>query len=395
MANVERPAIIVPGIEGSALKNSYPILPTTTWSTWIAGTSSYIAPDFDSLALSDDGNADRGEHVLGRPDALINIAYAKLCTGLQSRSEAPAYLFPYDWRYSNAVTAKLLVGFVERLQAKEIPSLPGWDRTFDFACHSMGGLVFRAFLAEWISAHPGTQPPVGRVVFIATPHHGSLNAAQSLISGKDALLNGQKEMRKLARTFPSVYELLPLPGTHIMWAERGGVEIDLFQESNWQRNVTSSVPDPHGYDVQQAHLDAAREFLENLPDAFDPKFGITKNRILVVYGAKPNSTLQTVPVGPPPVNWYDFKNPGRSTGDDVVLVESAQLPGVASVAILPEDISYLEHPIERTYADRDLHPFLPALDEVQTVVARFFAGTTGTSLLPIDLAVHSPGRFTP
>ena len=395
MAAAERPAIIVPGIEGSALTNSYPISPATTWSTWVVGASFFVAPDFNSLALSDDANADRDEHVLGRPDSLIEIAYAKLCAGLQSRSDAPAYLFPYDWRYSNEATAKLLVGFVDRLRAKKIPSLPAWDKTFDFACHSMGGLVFRAFLSEWVDAHPGTPPPVGRVAFIATPHRGSLNAAQTLISGEDPLLGGQKEMRKLARTFQSVYELLPLPGSHIMWAERDGAEIDLFQESNWQRNTTTQVPDPNGYDVEQRHLDAAASFLRSLPDPFDPKYGITRDRALVVYGAKPESTLQTVVVGPSPENWYDFDNPRRSTGDDVVLVESAQLPGVASVAILPDDIGYLEHPIERMYANIDLHPFLPALDEVQTVVARFFAGTTGAALLPINLARSTPARFTP
>jgi hypothetical protein len=83
MATVERPAIIVPGIEGSALKNSYPISPATTWSTWVVGASYFVAPDFNSLALSDDANADRDEHVLGRPDMLIDVAYAKLCVGLQ------------------------------------------------------------------------------------------------------------------------------------------------------------------------------------------------------------------------------------------------------------------------------------------------------------------------
>lgn len=393
MPTVTRPTVIVPGIEGSMLQNAYAISPATTWSTWVVASSYFIAPDFDSLALADDASADRDERVLTRPDSLLNIAYAKMVAGLQSRTEAPAYLFPYDWRYSNAVSAKLLAGYVERLLLKKIPGLPAWDGNFDFVCHSMGGLIFRAFLADWMSAHGGALAPVGRVVFIATPHHGSLNAAQALISGEGLLPGAQKDMRKLARTFPSVYELLPRPGSHIMWAERDGAEIDLFQESNWQQNTTSAVPDPHGYDVQQLHLDEAASFLHSLPDPSDPMYGLSNDRMLVIYGEKPESTLQTIVVGPPPANWYDFKNPRLDAGDDVVLVGSARLPGVSSVAIKPEDIGW--DVLGRVYSAFNLHAFLPAIDEVQTVASRFLQGQTGTDLLPVNLARATPSRFSP
>src|SRR6202035_4230576 len=101
-----------------------------------------------------------------------------------------------------------LVRFVDQLLLKAIHD--GWDRRFDFACHSMGGLVFRQFLRQWRDSHGGSSLPVGRVAFIATPHKGSLEAVETLISGESPMLGGQKEMRKLARTFPAVYELLPL-----------------------------------------------------------------------------------------------------------------------------------------------------------------------------------------
>jgi len=393
MPNVTRPTVIVPGIEGSILQNAYAISPSTTWSTWAAASSSFVAPSFDSLALSDDATVDRDEHVLNRPDSLLGIAYAKMVGGLQGRTDAPAYLFPYDWRYSSGLNAKLLTGYIERLLLKKMPTMTSWDGKFDFICHSMGGLIFRAFLADWMSAHGGAVAPIGRVVFIATPHHGSLNAAQALIAGDGLLPSAQKEMRKLARTFPSVYELLPLPGTHVMWAERDNLELDLFQESNWQRNTTSAVPDVNGYDVQQVHLDAAASFLRSLPDPCDPKYGLSTDRMLVIYGAKPKSTMQTLVVGPPPENWYDFQNPRKDTGDSVVLVGSAQLPGVASVAITTEDIGWdLSGQI---YGALDLHAFMPAIDEVQTVAYRFLQGQTGTNLLPVNLLRATPSRFSP
>ncbi len=217
---VMRPCIVIPGIQGSTLQNFYPIDPVTTWSTLVIAESKGVALDFDSLALADDGRSDRNSLVVSRPSALIELAYSELVSGLQGRSGVPAYLFAYDWRYSILDSAKALVRFVETLQLKSIPNLGGWTGDFDFACHSMGGLVFRAFLAEWRRINPTLPLPVGKVAFIATPHKGSLDAVSALVTGESPLFGGQKAMRKLARTFPGVYELLPLPANGVMWAER-------------------------------------------------------------------------------------------------------------------------------------------------------------------------------
>jgi Lecithin:cholesterol acyltransferase len=388
------PCIVIPGIQGTKLQNFYPIDPVTTWSTLVIAEGKIVAPDFESLALADDGLSDRAARVVSRPSSLIELAYAPLVSGLQGRSGVPAYLFAYDWRYSIVLSARALVGFVELLRRKAIPEIPGWMGTFDFACHSMGGLVFRAFLAEWRRANPAAPLPVGKVAFIATPHRGSLDAALALITGESPMFGGQKAMRKLARTYPSVYELLPLPGNGVMWAERGGAEIDLFQESNWQRNTTTAVPAPGGFDVTQRHLDAARHVLTTLPMPADPAYGLLPQNLLVIYGSKPNSTLKTVAVGPPNDNWYDFDGASRGDGDDVVPVESAKLPNVTAVEIKAEDLSYLFHPMQRAYAEADLHAFLPALDEVQTIVAAFFAGATGTAVLPLNLHREVPSRIS-
>lgn len=390
-----RPCIVIPGIQGSGIQNFYPISPATTWSTAVVAETSILAPNFDALALADDAQSDRSPEVVNRAYDLLEIAYAPLVSGLQGRLDCPTYLFPYDWRYSNADSAGALVSFVERLRLKMLPLLPGWQHDFDFVCHSMGGLIFRAFLAEWLKRNPGKSPPVGRVVFIATPHRGSLHAAQALISGEGGLFGGRKAMRKLARTFPSVYELLPLPRNGVMWAERNGQEIDLFVEANWQNTATQPDVRNSGYDVQQTHLDAAKQFLQSLPMPTDPPFGIPASDILVIYGAKPNSTMEAVAVGPPPDQWYDFDNARLGTGDDVVPVGSAKLQGIASVAIQPEDINYFLHPVQRAYAELDLHPFLPAIDEVQTIASEFLQGNTGETILPKSLQGKNPSRFAP
>jgi len=378
------------------LQNVYPIDPVTTWSTFTIIEGKFVAVDFDTLALSDDANSDRGATVVSRPSQLIDIAYTTLANGLQGRTAVPAYLFAYDWRYSIVHAATELVRFVEQLQLKSIPNLPNWNRRFDFACHSLGGLVFRQFLEEWTRRKPGIPLPTGRVVFIATPHKGSLDAAQTLISGESPWLGGQKEMRKLAHTFPGVYELLPLYQNGVMRVQKNGVELDLFQERNWQVNTTSAVRDARnsGFDVEQAHLAAAQRVLSNLPMPTEQRYGIAPSDLLVVYGAKPNSTLVTVNVGNDANQWYDFDHAVRGTGDDVVPVGSAKLPGVTAVEIRPEDVSYIWHPIQRQMVNNDLHAFLPALDEVQTIVANFFAGAAGASLLPLNLQHDNTGRIS-
>jgi hypothetical protein len=115
---------------------------------------------------------------------------------------------------------------------------------------------------------------------------------------------------------------------------------------------------------------------------------------LVIYGAKDNSTLETVQVGPPPANWYDFDNARKGVGDGVVLVGSAKLPAVTAVEIRPEDLAYIFHPVQRADAKADLHAFLPAIDEVQTIISSFFSGATGIKILPLNLQRATPSRVS-
>jgi len=141
MPNPNHPCIVIPGIKGTGLENIYELPPATTWSTWEAGV---VAPDFDSLALESNGEVDEAEIVVNRASQLLGVAYDSFVQSLRGR-DVPVYVFPYDWRYSMVRSAKKLVNYVLALQKKNLKSLApaNWDRAFDFACHSMGGLVFR------------------------------------------------------------------------------------------------------------------------------------------------------------------------------------------------------------------------------------------------------------
>jgi hypothetical protein len=376
-AATRRPTLVLPGIQGSSLENFYPLDPATTWSALRVLESRFVVPDFDALALDGPADADLATDVVMRASALLAAAYGPLVAGLRGRRNVPTYLFPYDWRYSNVAVARALVRYVQQLQRKPID---GWDGVFDVVAHSMGGLALRAFLAEWGAAT--TDPlPIGRVVFIATPHLGSLDAVEALISGEAALFGGRKEMRKLLRTFPSVYELLPRFDDAVV---RGGAPLDIFDVHNWQNNVTAAREGPDDYGVLQSHLTSARNLLTALPQAQDV---LPAERLLVIYGNNADSTAVQVKVGSPqgkPPNWYDFDHKLKGPGDDVVPVVSARLPGVAAVEIRSEDVSYF-HPIQHGLAALDLHAFLPALDEVATIVGRFLDDKQEIDLLPAGL----------
>jgi hypothetical protein len=371
---------VIPGIKGTGLENIYALPPATTWSMWEGVGQTLGDVDFDRLSLDDAALADEAELVVNRASQLLGIAYQAFVQALRGRSDLPVYVFPYDWRYSNVRSANKLVQFVRALQQKNLKSLlpVKWDKTFDFACHSMGGLVFRQFLAAWRIAWPNEPLPVHRVVFIATPHLGSVDAVESMIRGETSLFGGQKEMRKLARTFPGVYELLPnpaLPNTVI----KDGAPLDIFNINNWQENVTPDPNDPEDFDVEQRHLSAARDFMLNLPPVAQPG-GELPGQVLVIYGSQ-GKTLRTVNVLDEQnnvKNWYDFDHAQNGDGDEVVPVGSAVLAGVPALEVQKGDVSVLNvksHVLS-------LHALLPSLDEVSSATSRFFSGVTGTALLP-------------
>jgi pimeloyl-ACP methyl ester carboxylesterase len=377
----QRPCIVIPGIEGSGLENFYPVSPQTTWSLSTILEGAIIPNDFASLALDDNGDSDLTDDVVTRPSQALRVVYESLVSGLRGRLGAPVYLFPYDWRLSIERTAASLVDFVKRISGRPMKTVTGWDKKFDVVCHSLGGLVLRQFVAEWPRQNPGVPLPIGSVVFIATPQSGSLLSVQEMTMGQSSLLGDSKASRKLARTFPSVYELLP---TFPDAVTRNGAALDIFKEGNWQANITS-LPgnDPNGYAVEQHHLDDARALLDALPDPSSPTFGIARDDMLVVYGSKPASTMQTVPVGPGTDRWYSFDQATLADGDGSVTVDSALPPNfnLDSVMIRFADLSWLDQARARVA----FHALLPTLDEVQTVVGKFLQGERSDQLLPRNI----------
>jgi pimeloyl-ACP methyl ester carboxylesterase len=112
------------------------------------------------------------------------------------------YEFPYDWRRDNVVSARRLRDLVER-------QLPRWcdysgarNAKVILIAHSMGGLVCRYYL----EVLEGWRDCRALITF-GTPFRGSVHALEFLSNGYKKLF---VDLTEVMRSFPSVYQLLPI-----------------------------------------------------------------------------------------------------------------------------------------------------------------------------------------
>ncbi|MBT2401450.1 hypothetical protein [Streptomyces sp. ISL-100] len=135
--------------------------------------------------------------------------------------------FTYDWRLSNRLTAQRLAARVETALARwqeqapqHYPEAHDDEPKVVFMCHSMGGLITRHYL-ECL----GGRSIARSLVTIGTPHRGAAKAIRFLTKNGVGTGADQGRLRRraaqraarvnsalvdLARTFPSVAQLLPV-----------------------------------------------------------------------------------------------------------------------------------------------------------------------------------------
>ena len=141
--------------------------------------------------------------------------YGKLIKDLQNRfnltkvtdnQAGNLLLFPYDWRLSNVVSAKQLARVAGSALDRWRTASNNPDAKLILICHSMGGLVARWFL-ECENGRGITR----RLITIGTPYQGSVNAVNTLVNGFSKGLGPLRvNLTELVRSFPSMYQLLPI-----------------------------------------------------------------------------------------------------------------------------------------------------------------------------------------
>ncbi len=276
------PIVVIPGILGSKLVDA-----PTKRVVWGAFTGDYANPktpdgarlvalpmrEGASLAeLRDDvwpaGVLDKIKlRMFGLPlqlKAYLNILTMLGVGGYQDEDLALAgidygsdhytcFQFDYDWRRDNVENAKRLHQFLlekreyVRQETKKRFGVDKTDIKFDVVAHSMGGLLARYYLRYGDSDLPENGPVpeptwkgaelLDRVVLVAPPNAGSVDALVQLIEGQKFGPFLPRYEPAVLGTFPSAYQLLPRARHRsvVFAGEPDEPVADLLEPELWQR----------------------------------------------------------------------------------------------------------------------------------------------------------------
>jgi pimeloyl-ACP methyl ester carboxylesterase len=370
------PVIFIPGMLGSRLVNS-----RTGEVVWpdLRVDGDKIALPISSPVLAQNTDEVVATEVLeeAKVSALIPeiSIYGPLLEALEryggykrARFDAPPpggdcdtlYLFPYDWRRDVVESARALGCMIEELKRR----LGRPDLRFDIVAHSMGGLVARyyamygerdvldAALAcpDWSGARN-----LNRVVLIATPNGGSMNALRVLLKGFSAMSFARPFgafPRKLSRklpfarvgprvtfTVPAIYQLLPPNGqARFFGADLIPLPLDLYDVETWRRLKWSAAFDESSRRLELARM--ATRLGPNAARAESLKRAAEREGFLRVVLRRAATFHNALAVACPPPLSLRFSFIGGDclpTLDGAVILNGASPRTIFSAAELPGD----------------------------------------------------------
>ncbi len=365
----KKPIILIPGIQGTKLFNTNEKDFTTVWS----GLKKFFS-DIHRLKLQRDGINDIGaETIIERAD-VENLAYSEIINYLKSKGYR-VFIFGYDWRKSNVESAKDLARYVERLTDKLNVG------SFNFITHSMGALVFSCYMK--LITQEEQEKIIESAIFTVPPFLGSIEASFNLVIGKSKLFNSSDDFRKIARTFPAVYELLPVyPGAYDFENPQTKSAFDVFDFSSyWQQ-----VKNPDREDTLAKHkLMAGRlESVKTVRDQSKFVFDFSgcsealRKKLLVISGGNAETKNKIfVKKGHDHIkNFFDYEHFDESDmGDGTVPFESSSAFKDA-ILTLHVNQKKVESWADSRFTGADWHAFFMNNGRVQNIIKRFLKGST-------------------
>jgi pimeloyl-ACP methyl ester carboxylesterase len=184
--------------------------------------------------------------------------------------------FPYDWRRDNRVAATRLAELAPRWLSEFRRQSGQPDAKLILVGHSMGGLVARHYL-EMLDGWKDTRA----LVTFGTPYRGSLNALNVLANGLEKGLGPFRlDLTRMLRSFPSVYELLPI---YPCVDDGTGAPVKIA--------AAAGLPD----EIDHSRVVAAQDFHEDIAEAVDRNGSDGRYHILPVAGIF-QPTLQSADV---------------------------------------------------------------------------------------------------
>ncbi|GHH99238.1 lipase/acyltransferase domain-containing protein [Neobacillus kokaensis] len=353
---MSRATILIPGIQGTKLVNSNTLNFDTIWS----GIQSKYETIYD-LALKQDSRFEEMPRSIVERSDIEDLPYREAVYVLEHKTKIPVYIFGYDWRKSSAETAKRLADYIEYLKVKLDVS------SFNIIAHSMGAAIFNCYL----KLIQGNYDVIDHAVLLACPFKGSVRALISLIAGEGGfrfpLFNSNDEFRKIARTFPSVYELCPVYKDAVVF--ENGADFDLFNPNHWQSNIGDDIPGMFRDRIQhmKTFWEKQNPAMLNLADLPDE----VRKRILIIAGEGEETKNKVIvqPLSPDgrAKNFFHFDSPNsESDGDGVVSLDSA--------AIYKNEVLTLA--VKKKWTNLAMHALFMNDGRVQTLITRFLLTNT-------------------
>lgn len=283
-----------------------------------------------------------------------NVVYGKIMDSLERFSQQHGYkasAFGYDWRknINEEIVLEVHKSFSNLKDVEEIIVVG----------HSMGGLVVKAYM-DYLKKS-GLENKISKVITIGTPWKGSPDSFQILTNGIQKFLYPNPEITKrLSRTFPSVFQLLPSKQycDELNYLEDGGRYL------NWQESFSQLEK------LEGMHVKNTSSINNELYEIInrDWAFEVEHHNIIGVQ----HGTLSRIPLG------NDKTKIKGLDGDATVPLFSALPPNKKS------EVYFVKA------SHMGLVKYPPVLDLVKNLVLK-----TEKQVIKIDSKIKLPGTYVP
>jgi len=351
-----KPTILIPGITGTKLADTNRLDFDIVWS----GIQSKYESIYD-LKLDIKAQFEQSPNVSIERADVEDLAYKEAYYIIKRKLNGEIFIFGYDWRRSCVENGKRLKAFVDNLATKL------GETSFNFLTHSMGGIVFTCFLKTL----RGDYACIEKAILTVCPFKGAVNTLVGLIKGEGGIkfpfLNSNDEFRKIARTFPAVYELSPTYKAAVTFDPQhplAGQKFDVTDPKQWQLNVSNTQ-------MFQKRLEGLKAFLSGNPGPVNLarlNKKIRKKLLIVVGRGEKTKTSVIIKKEDPNhrvKNFFDFDQDEKD-GDGTVPFESASYYKNAVLTLA----------VKSKWYDKATHGFFLNDGRVQSIIRRFFANDT-------------------